>query len=655
MQNKSSDNEKMNEKNVLNLIMIFFCMSFLCISSVFGEDINSYEYLKVNIDNEIYFGIEKSPNYEVNYFNVKSHFFPKTIPDNQYLNSFETNFKSYSYHNETINPYLEFKYNTQTLKEANTIKNKFIVESIIFEPEIKKKEPYPIEDVSKDNEKYLQFYDLIDINENIKNKASELAKNKDDTFLISVAIANWIQNEVKYDLSTVANNPNQKSTETFSLKTGVCKEITNLFVSMMRSLGVPARVVSGYAYTTSEDVVKFVGDNWGGHAWAEIYIDGKWVPFDLTYNQYGYVDASHIVLKQDEKNNVDSVSINGSGIGFAIEKNSLKTTTKFTIIDQKEKITTPRFSVMVSGPDKIGFDSYGYLKIDAENLRDSYQVLNYHVAKTKEVEALDPVKNIVVLKPGETKTMYFRYKIPDLNSGMRYTFPFSVSSDDFEANYEIYSQEDYLKIKEVALPAYEEEQIVLTNNNLKIDCAMILNVPKNNINCEIKNPNNYEINNLEICFDEKDCKTLNLRLNEAKTITSTTGNFSSKISYNYDEKEGDFEISLKRPILNSNSSYDGEYFALNYEIENHGKGLKINVYNENGTIIETSSLEKGKIEILLEKENPTYFVKLEFGDTVFYEKEYKIETKGEVEKRIEEENSVSFLKRILLWILSFFN
>jgi len=106
---------------------------------------------------------------------------------------------------------------------------------------------------------------------------------------------------------------------------------------MSRSLGIPARVVSGYAYTDSEEVVEFVGSHWGGHAWAEVLIDDTWVPFDLTYKQYGYVDASHIILNQNEKTYANSVSINGSGIGFNIKPNSLKTDSNFNIIDKREK------------------------------------------------------------------------------------------------------------------------------------------------------------------------------------------------------------------------------------------------------------------------------------------------------------------------------
>jgi transglutaminase-like putative cysteine protease len=59
-------------------------------------------------------------------------------------------------------------------------------------------------------------------------------------------------------------------------------------------VGIPARYVSGLAYTNWE------GKNgWGPHAWAEVYFPGYgWVAYDITYGQFGYVDATHIKLKE---------------------------------------------------------------------------------------------------------------------------------------------------------------------------------------------------------------------------------------------------------------------------------------------------------------------------------------------------------------------
>jgi transglutaminase-like putative cysteine protease len=66
--------------------------------------------------------------------------------------------------------------------------------------------------------------------------------------------------------------------EAFTLGRGVCQDITHIFIAAARSLGVPARYVSGYFHradgvTTQE----------AGHAWAEAFVEGLgWVAFDAT-------------------------------------------------------------------------------------------------------------------------------------------------------------------------------------------------------------------------------------------------------------------------------------------------------------------------------------------------------------------------------------
>jgi len=59
---------------------------------------------------------------------------------------------------------------------------------------------------------------------------------------------------------------------------GVCQDHAHLFVSCCRTLGVPARYVSGYLCTDQ------VGDNnMASHAWAEAWVDGAgWLSFDVT-------------------------------------------------------------------------------------------------------------------------------------------------------------------------------------------------------------------------------------------------------------------------------------------------------------------------------------------------------------------------------------
>ena len=65
--------------------------------------------------------------------------------------------------------------------------------------------------------------------------------------------------------------------QAFSAQQGVCQDHTHVFLACCRSLGIPARYVSGYLY--SEDTAHVAT-----HAWAEAWLDDRWQSFDVTNN-----------------------------------------------------------------------------------------------------------------------------------------------------------------------------------------------------------------------------------------------------------------------------------------------------------------------------------------------------------------------------------
>lgn len=70
---------------------------------------------------------------------------------------------------------------------------------------------------------------------------------------------------------------------------GDCTEHATLLTALARAAGLPARTVSGVMYM-GDDVRAF-----GGHAWNELCVDGRWVQVDAAWTQYE-VDATHIAF-----------------------------------------------------------------------------------------------------------------------------------------------------------------------------------------------------------------------------------------------------------------------------------------------------------------------------------------------------------------------
>lgn len=74
--------------------------------------------------------------------------------------------------------------------------------------------------------------------------------------------------------------------EAFRTCEGDCSEHAVLLAALCRAAGIPSRVAMGLVY---------VGGMFGGHAWAEVSIDGKWYGLDGTLGR-GSADPTHIEL-----------------------------------------------------------------------------------------------------------------------------------------------------------------------------------------------------------------------------------------------------------------------------------------------------------------------------------------------------------------------
>ncbi|MCK5812381.1 MAG: transglutaminase domain-containing protein [Clostridiales bacterium] len=84
--------------------------------------------------------------------------------------------------------------------------------------------------------------------------------------------------------------------DTFHSQMGICYDYSSLLAGMLRSQGVPTKLVKGYA-SFSPDVY---------HAWNEIYINGKWYVIDTTYDAY-YVKRGTKVTMFKNPNNYNKV------------------------------------------------------------------------------------------------------------------------------------------------------------------------------------------------------------------------------------------------------------------------------------------------------------------------------------------------------------
>jgi Flp pilus assembly protein TadD len=110
------------------------------------------------------------------------------------------------------------------------------------------------------------------------DQARQIAGKDRDAWSVARKLSDWTHKNLEWKLVASAD-----PVATLATREADCSEFSALFVGMARSLGLPARTVSGLAYS---------GSSFGGHAWVEVWV-GKWIELDPTWGT-SFVDATHI-------------------------------------------------------------------------------------------------------------------------------------------------------------------------------------------------------------------------------------------------------------------------------------------------------------------------------------------------------------------------
>lgn len=97
--------------------------------------------------------------------------------------------------------------------------------------------------------------------------------------------------------------------DAFARETGVCQDHTHVFLACCRSLQIPARYVSGYVYSTDTQHVAM-------HAWAEAWLNGRWMTFDITNNTRYLTQHLKLATGLDY---LDACPVRGSRLGGGSE------------------------------------------------------------------------------------------------------------------------------------------------------------------------------------------------------------------------------------------------------------------------------------------------------------------------------------------------
>jgi transglutaminase-like putative cysteine protease len=126
----------------------------------------------------------------------------------------------------------------------------------------------------------------------------------------ALAIMDWIHREFTY--APGSTDVDTHLEQAFAQRRGVCQDYAHVMIGMCRSIGIPARYVSGYLYNGPRD--HLIG-NQASHAWVEIHLPhAGWVGYDPTNNTVADERFVKIAVGRDYQ---DVSPIQGSYMGSA--------------------------------------------------------------------------------------------------------------------------------------------------------------------------------------------------------------------------------------------------------------------------------------------------------------------------------------------------
>ena len=132
---------------------------------------------------------------------------------------------------------------------------------------------------------YLQLPD--DLPGRIGELAARITQGRSSVYDRVIAVQSWLQANTRYDLDVPRDPEGVDAVDHFLFETrrGYCEQIATSMTVMLRTLGIPTRLVTGYGPGQRNPLTGyFEVKQSDAHAWLEVYYPGiGWVQYDPTF------------------------------------------------------------------------------------------------------------------------------------------------------------------------------------------------------------------------------------------------------------------------------------------------------------------------------------------------------------------------------------
>ncbi len=458
-----------------------------------------------------------------------------------------------------------------------------VVDRKIKPVKITSKEPYPFDFsiLLPEVKKYLRPSEHIDSDyPKIKELAKNLAREETDLWSLVVKTALWVRRQVPYDLNTMTANAAQKASWVLENKKGVCDEITALFMALLRANNIPVRFIYGISYTNSP----LVNSQWGPHGWAEVYFPNYgWVPFDLTFDQYGWLDAGHVKLFESEDPKINALQVTWRGKDYKLKLGNLNYNAH--IRQNGETYTSNVEFKPTIHSSEVSLDSMNLVIVEVKNKNNYYVATNLKIGEVKELEVIGSNENFLTLAPGEEKQVYYTIK---LKEGLKEQFTYQIPIVIFNEKNET-SQIQFIASKagtkltqsdvNIARSILEEERIKPFSSIINLNCTappVLEQYEKAEVTCSITSDGSFYFENAGVCLFQS-CKEVSFSTNAQVKfpLTMKTGKQDLRITFRHDQASKSQVLTLERkdtPELElENINYpskisEGREFKINFTV-----------------------------------------------------------------------------------------
>lgn len=165
------------------------------------------------------------------------------------------------------------------------------------------------------------------------------------------AVYNYVIDKLTYNNDKIKFNVRQGAAKALANpNNAVCLEYADLMIAMLRSQGIPARMVVGYAYAGSLKNSSSVADSL--HSWVEAYVPGiGWMTVDPTWGEkfddFGRSDLDHYAFAVWGKNDnaPAAVMLGGTDTGYQYEDTQLSFSNASSNVTPSGSVQVTRYTI----------------------------------------------------------------------------------------------------------------------------------------------------------------------------------------------------------------------------------------------------------------------------------------------------------------------